>query len=141
MIAKYSESRVLPEKLTGPQLVKTFPAFYGTRRFITAFTRARHLSVFYHSTQNYLGGSSCRSNETQNTAKTGHPGQLPVVILIAVHVLGAGTVLDSALLPETPDVLLERPVRGFAPILLLVAGHGVVYCFNRFAKSGVGMQR
>ena len=28
--------RVLPEKLTGLQLVKKFPAFYGTRRFITA---------------------------------------------------------------------------------------------------------
>ena len=36
---------VLPEKLTGPQLVKKFPAFYGTRRFITAFTKARHLST------------------------------------------------------------------------------------------------
>jgi hypothetical protein len=37
------KSRVLLEKLTGPQLVKKFPAFYGTRRFITAFTRARLL--------------------------------------------------------------------------------------------------
>ena len=31
-------SRVLLEKLTSPQLVKKFPAFYGTFRFITAFT-------------------------------------------------------------------------------------------------------
>ena len=38
-------SRVLPEKLTGFQLVKKFPAFYGTLRFITAFTSARHLSL------------------------------------------------------------------------------------------------
>jgi len=30
-------SRHLPEKLTGPQLVEKFPAFYGTRKFITAF--------------------------------------------------------------------------------------------------------
>jgi hypothetical protein len=37
--------RVLLEKLTGSQLVKKFPAFYGTRRFITAFINARHLSV------------------------------------------------------------------------------------------------
>ena len=37
-------SRVHLEKLTGSQLVKKFPAFYGTRRFITAFTSARHLS-------------------------------------------------------------------------------------------------
>ena len=36
---------VYPEKLTGPQLVEKFPAFYGIRRFITAFTRARHLSL------------------------------------------------------------------------------------------------
>jgi hypothetical protein len=33
------------EKLTVPQLVKKLPAFYGTRRFITAFTTARHLSL------------------------------------------------------------------------------------------------
>jgi len=38
-------SRVLPVKIIGPQLVKNFPAFYRTRRFITAFTRARHLSI------------------------------------------------------------------------------------------------
>jgi hypothetical protein len=34
-------SRVLLEKLADRQLVKKFPAFYGTRRFITAFTKAR----------------------------------------------------------------------------------------------------
>ena len=38
-------SRVLLEKLTGFQLIKKFPAFYGTHRFITAFTSARHLSL------------------------------------------------------------------------------------------------
>jgi len=36
-------SRILLEKLPGPQLVNKFPAFYGTRRFITVFTSARHL--------------------------------------------------------------------------------------------------
>jgi hypothetical protein len=35
--------RVLFEKLTGFQLVKEFPAFYGTRRFIAVFTRSRYL--------------------------------------------------------------------------------------------------
>jgi hypothetical protein len=34
-----------PRSLTDPQLGKKFPAFYGTRRFITAFTRDRHLSL------------------------------------------------------------------------------------------------
>jgi hypothetical protein len=38
-------SRVLLEKLTGFHLVKKFPAFYGTRRFITAFTSDRHKQV------------------------------------------------------------------------------------------------
>jgi len=38
-------SAVLLEKLTGPQLVKKFPAFYGNRMFITAFTRARHVPI------------------------------------------------------------------------------------------------
>jgi len=36
--------RVLLEKLTVPELVKKHPIFYGTRRFITAFTTNRHLS-------------------------------------------------------------------------------------------------
>jgi hypothetical protein len=35
----------LLEKLIVSQPVNKFPAFYGTRRFITAFTRARHLSL------------------------------------------------------------------------------------------------
>ena len=36
-------SRAFLENLTGFQLVKKFPTFYGTRRFITAVTSARHL--------------------------------------------------------------------------------------------------
>ena len=38
-------NRVLPEKLTVPQLVKTFRALCGTQRFITAFTSVLHLSI------------------------------------------------------------------------------------------------
>jgi hypothetical protein len=38
-------SRALLEKLTGFQIVEKFPAFYGTRRFITAFTSTHHLSL------------------------------------------------------------------------------------------------
>ena len=41
--------RVLLEKLTGLQLVKKFPAFHGTRRFITALTSVRHLSLSWAS--------------------------------------------------------------------------------------------
>jgi hypothetical protein len=38
-------SRVVLEKLIGFQLVKKFPVFYGTQKFIIAFTLARHLSL------------------------------------------------------------------------------------------------
>jgi hypothetical protein len=39
-------NRVLLENLTVLQLVKKFPAFYGTRRVITIFTSIRNLSLF-----------------------------------------------------------------------------------------------
>ena len=44
-LTSYSSTALL-EKLTVSQLVKKFPPFYGTRRFITAFTSARHLSLY-----------------------------------------------------------------------------------------------
>ena len=55
--------RVLPEKLAGLQLVKKFPAFYGTRRFITAFTSFRHPSLSWASPIQfpYPQPTSCRS--------------------------------------------------------------------------------
>ena len=37
--------RVFLEQLTGLRLVKKFPAFHGTRRFIMALTSVRHLSL------------------------------------------------------------------------------------------------
>ena len=41
--------RVLLEKLTGLQLVKKFPAFHGTQRFITTLTSVCHLSLSWAS--------------------------------------------------------------------------------------------
>ena len=41
--------RVLLQKLNGLQPVKKFPAFHGTRRFITAPTSVRHLSLSWAS--------------------------------------------------------------------------------------------
>ena len=41
--------RVLLEKQTGLQLVKKFPAFHGTPRFITPLTKVRHLSLSWAS--------------------------------------------------------------------------------------------
>ena len=40
---------VLLEKLTGLQLVKKYPPFHRTRRFITALTCVRHLSLSWAS--------------------------------------------------------------------------------------------
>jgi len=50
-------SRVLLEKLTGLQLVKKFPAFYRTRRFITALTSPSHLSLSWASSITVSRGS------------------------------------------------------------------------------------
>ena len=50
-------SRTLLQKLTSFQLSKKFPAVYGTQRFITAFTSARHLSQLdpvYTPTSHFL---------------------------------------------------------------------------------------
>ena len=76
-ISHVQGSRVLPEKPTGPQLVKKFPALYGIPRFNTAFTTARlqspswarsiyamphstlRISLLISSFHLYLGLSSC----------------------------------------------------------------------------------
>jgi hypothetical protein len=45
---------VLLEKLPGLQLVKKFPEFYETRRFIPALTSARCLSLFWTSSIQFI---------------------------------------------------------------------------------------
>jgi len=47
-------SRVLLEKLTVFQLLKKFPTFYGTRKFITAFTSARNLSLSWANSIQFI---------------------------------------------------------------------------------------
>ena len=56
--------RALLEKLTGLQLVKKFSAFFGTRKFITALTSVRHLSLSWASPiqSTYPHPTSWRSN-------------------------------------------------------------------------------
>ena len=74
--------RVLLEKLTGLQLVKKFPTFHGTRRFITALTSVRHLSLSWAS----LIQSICP-----------HPTSWRSIIILSTHLrLG----LPSGLLPS-----------------------------------------
>jgi hypothetical protein len=80
-------STVLLEKLTSLQLVKKFPAFYGTRRFITALTSARHLSL-----------SSARPIPSTHS----HPASRRSVLILSSHLcLG----LPSGILPN------QNPVR------------------------------
>ena len=88
--------RVLLEKLTGLQLVK-FPAFYGTRRFITALTSVRHLSLSWAS-------------PIQSTYP--HPTSWRSILILSIHLrLG----LPSGLLPsrfptKTLYVPLSSPI-------------------------------
>ena len=49
MLLIYCMVQSLLEQLTGLQLVKKFPAFHGTSRFITALTSVRHLSLSWAS--------------------------------------------------------------------------------------------
>jgi hypothetical protein len=58
-------STVRLEKLTGLQLVKKFPAFYRTWRFITAFTSACQLSLSWASPLPHLSYMPCPSHSSQ----------------------------------------------------------------------------
>jgi hypothetical protein len=62
--------RVLLEKLTGLQLVKKFPAFHGTPRFITALTSVRHLSLSWASP---ISLCMLRDVSPTNTPPSGDP--------------------------------------------------------------------
>jgi hypothetical protein len=45
ILLTYLRSSALLEKLPIVQLLKNFPPFYGTQKFITMFTRALHWSL------------------------------------------------------------------------------------------------
>ena len=99
--------RVLLEKLTGLQVVKKFPAFHGTRMFITALTSVCHLSISWAS-------------PIQSTYP--HPTSWRSVLILSTHLrLG----LPSGLFPSgfptkilyTP---LSSPIRATCPAHLTI---------------------
>ena len=49
-----TSNTVLLEKLAGSQLVKNYPTFYGTRMFLSAFKSARHISLTWVISIQYM---------------------------------------------------------------------------------------
>jgi len=96
--------RVLLEKLTDLQLVKKFPAFHGTRMFITALTSVRHLSLSWAS-------------PIQSIYQ--HPTSWRSILILSTHLrLG----LPSGLLasPPRPYTPLTSPIRATCPAHLIL---------------------
>ena len=87
--------RAILEKLTGLQLVKKFPTFHGTRRFITALTSVHHLPLSWAS-------------PIQSTYP--HPSSWRSVLILSIHLrLGPG--LPSGLFPSGfPTKTLYTPL-------------------------------
>ena len=97
---------VLLEKLTGFQLVKKFPAFYGTRSFITTVTSAHHLSLSW-------------ANSIQSTPP--HPTSWRSILISSSH-------LRLGLLPSGfPTKTLYTPV--LSPIQATCPAHLILLYF------------
>ena len=101
--------RVHLEKLTGLQLVKKFPAFHGTRKFITALTNVRHLSLSWAS-------------PIQSTYP--HPTSWRSILILSTHLrLGVSSGLFPSGFPtKTLYTPLSSPIRATCPAHLILTG-------------------
>ena len=109
--------RVLLEQLTGLQLVKKFPAFHGTRRFITALTNVRHLSLSW-------------ANPIQSIYP--HPTSWRSILILSTHQrLGLpGSLFPSGFPTKTPHTPLSSPIRATCPAHLILLDF--ITCTNAY---------
>ena len=99
--------RVLLEKLTGLQLVKKFPAFHGTRRFITALTSVCHLSLSWASPIQSVYA---------------HPTSWRSILILSPHLrLGfPSSLFPSGFPTKTLYTPLSSPIRAMCPAYLIL---------------------
>ena len=100
-------SRVLLEKLTSFQLVKKFPAFYGTWRFLTPLTSACHLSL-------------SRASSVQSILP--HPTSWRSILILSSHLcLGHPSGLfPSGFCTKTIYTPLLSPIHATCPLHLIL---------------------
>jgi hypothetical protein len=93
-VLTHSWSWALLEKLPIVQLLENFPAFYGTRRFIIAFTWALHRSLFW-----------ARSIQSMPS----HPTSLRSILIFSTHLcLGLPSGLTNSNSAMSNDLLIEN---------------------------------
>jgi len=99
--------RVLLEQLTGLQLVKKFPAFYGTRKFITTLTSVCKLSLSWASPIH----STCP-----------HPNSWRSILILSTHLrLGLLSGLFPSCFPtKTLYTPLSSPIHATYPASLIL---------------------